>query len=259
MALICPEPLRPQPLRAPEALAPAHLVWRAGPAAEGLPTHPAMSGIVIQPAEVVLGLRGWEDAFEHLLPGAQPPTLCACFDLEKITRMALRQSGLAAETLASAACAEGLEPGARTARWMLAQAATRGLIHHYLDVTRQVVDDLSRGEGSRWGVSAVLRCARECLTGVLLAERGHLIMSWPSLVAHADTPALAALLDASQAADALTPALSRELGDALATQRARIIPEASPLPERVPGYDALQALLVRARLDPDTFAQPPAP
>lgn len=255
--LTCPEPLRPAPINAPALeLAPAHLAWRAGPLAEGLPTHPALGGVVIQPAAVVLGLRGWEDAFEAPLPGVSPPALCACFDLEKLLRMALRQSGLAAETLASPACAAGLEAGAHTARRALAQAATRGLIHHYLDVTRQVVHDLSRGDATRWGVPAVLRCARECLTGARLAERGELVLGWSALREGAEDDTLDALITALLDGQPPRGELAEALGASLDTQRARMVPDRSPLPERVPDYDALQALLVRARLDPDAFAAP---
>ncbi len=166
-------------------------------------------GAYVTPAEVVLGLRGWDDADEGL-----DPEPFALFDIEKLVRMMLHQSGLAFEALCAAQSLGALDVPARE----LARAAvTHEILSYYRDVT--AVLETGNREGWRW---------RTLMTGALLAQQG--------VVSHA------------------MPTLCRMLGagaepSATEVVRLRTALASSPhLPETPADYDLLNAFVVASRL-----------
>lgn len=177
-----------------------------------LAERPRLGGVFVTPARRALGLRGWEDAYEGLA-GENPWVI---FDLEKLIRMALRQSGLAFELLTSAATWSRAEFGARA----IARAAvTRDLIEHYHDVARPLLDD--EAEASRWRW-------RSLLSGWALATRGEVSRNVATLTELAGT--------AEQ-----TPAVAARLIDEMLAGDA--------LPRRPADYDWLEESLVNARME----------
>jgi hypothetical protein len=106
------------------------------------------------------GLRPWDDALEGDSPG--PWVL---FEVEKLVRMALHQSGLAFEALASAHCW-----GDFLAREVANAAATQGLLAYYRDIARPLIE--GNTESWRW---------RALLTGVAIAREGIVSLSLPRL------------------------------------------------------------------------------
>ena len=187
-------------------------------------TH-SLAGIVVHPAHVVLGLAGWEDAFEGILPACKTPVVL--FDLEKLLRMMLSQSGLAAEILAAptlVAAPPGFDP-----RALLDALATTRLLDHYRQLPRaRHIEDL-----------------RGLMTGALLARTGQLSLRPQTLLL-----ALAEVMDTAPLHAALLD------GEASALARAEDSLRAlwgrgegtNSLPARPLGYDAASAMLVAARM-----------
>lgn len=96
-----------------EAPAVVHHVAYRGLEVTGIAQPAAFAGIVVQPAQTVLALPGWEDAYEVVVDGA----LHTLFDIEKLIRMLLHGSHLALEVLGSPARALGLEAADQILDW----------------------------------------------------------------------------------------------------------------------------------------------
>ena len=155
--------------------------------------------------DTLAGLRPWDDALEGAAPG--PWVL---FEVEKLVRMALRQSGLAFEALTSAVCW-----GTFPARDIARAAVTKQLLRYYRDVARPLRDGAT--DSNRW---------RALLTGAALAKHG---------IVSRDITTLRSLLDAPADPE---PAVVVELLDAL---------ESSNLPSRPTDYDYLNDVVVSYR------------
>lgn len=164
-------------------------------------------GVFVTPATEVLGLRAWDDADE----GADPAPW-VLFDVEKLIRMALHQSGLAFEALTSAT-----SWGSFPAREIAQASVTSGILQYYRDVTTPLAD--GKTEQWRW---------RTLLTGALLT-RGIVSQSLPWLC------------------DELQVASRFNQAD-FATLRA-LLDGPSPLPGRPTDYDFVNDLIVRLRLE----------
>lgn len=169
--------------------------------------HGRVVGCYVTDAATALGLRPWDDAAE----GRQGQAAWVLFDVEKLVRMALHQSGLAFEALCSAATW-----GDFPARAIADAAVTVNVLDYYRDVTAPLL----HGRAERWRY-------RTLLTGVLLAEQG--------IVSH-DLSTLAGRL-------ALEPGVDLSAAPAL-HERLR----SSSLPTRPSGYDFLNDFVVQARL-----------
>jgi hypothetical protein len=185
-------------------------------------------GVLAQPPHVVMGLRGWEDAFEGVLTDGAPFVL---FEVEKIARMALRQDGLAFEILAAPGRLHStdFEP-----RDLVSWAMTRGALAHYRDVTAPWLDALSR-----LPADAVRAGARELLTGAALARHGAFGLELGRLLERLGEDELAGLL-AELDARPDDAALRAGLTARAAELHAELDPAADgPLPARPPDYDAL--------------------
>jgi hypothetical protein len=214
-----------------------------GPQVVGHDAPWRLGGIIIQPAHIVLGLRPWEDAFEGVItPPDAAPIPWVCFDLEKIIRMMLHQSGLALTLLAGVT----IEAGPVNPRAIAANAITHAQLHHWRDVTAPGVAD-PPADPVRW-----LGLVRQLLTGVLLAEHAHFMAWLPAQRPHAPAP-LGALIGELLDGAPLTEQARQDSAPALSALWHRMDPaRPSALPERPSGYEALNALLVQARLDAAT-------
>ncbi|MEM1348445.1 MAG: nucleotidyltransferase domain-containing protein [Myxococcota bacterium] len=214
-------------------------LW-SGPSVHGFRASPErIGGVVVQPAHVVLGLRGWEDAFEGVLDHGTPYVL---FDLEKIIRMALRQSTLAMELL-SAPIVHHAAPEF-SPRDIVAGLITRQLVRAYDQMTRDVGEIIARRDAS----GALCR-VREMLTGATLARDGVFSLHIDDLVQNWASDELSVMVQAMRRGVALEEdqwsALERELKDV----RARLSLEAvEALPEQPTSYDAVHDALVAMRL-----------
>ncbi len=194
-------------------------------------------GVLAQPPDVVMGLRGWEDAFEGVLPDATP---FALFEVEKLARMALRQDGLAVEILAAPdrLHASDFEP-----RDVVSWTMTRGVLAHYRDVTAPWLDALPH-----LPFTAVRLGARALLTGVALARDAAFGVELETLIAHLDASRMGELLEAlaRRPEDAQIRAVLEAAARAL---HAELDPSVSgPLPEGVPDYDALHHAVYHWRM-----------
>lgn len=220
----------PEPSRSLPPL--LHAGWWGGPACEGIAMAPArFGGIVVQPAEVVLGLRGWEDAFEGILAGSNTPYVF--FELEKIIRMMLRQSPMALEILAAPTAnesrREGFDPR-DLIRWL----TTSRILDSYLD----------------FPAATDLATLRPLLTAALLAKQQQLSLSLTTLLEQlsevSGEPLWRQLAEKSPDADVIARADAAARGMVRAGIEAGA--GANSLPASPIGYDEANALLVRWRL-----------
>ncbi|RVU42606.1 hypothetical protein EA187_15575 [Lujinxingia sediminis] len=224
---------------------PALLAWVEGPGAEGIETPWRLAGITILPASTLLGLRAFEDAYEDQLPGEAPDgsdCMRVIFDLEKLLRMALHQSVLALELLASPAPLQLHAPFNELAPVELAQAAiTSGVIRAYRGVLPSTLDAIDAGERM-----AALSGLRRLYTASLLhrdavmgTDLGAQLLSCaPSPIA----PIVEGWSDGP-----LRPAQARALKDE-ARRLDALLDLPGALPERPHDYDLLHETLVAWRL-----------
>lgn len=221
------------------------VVW-SGPPVNGYAGAPwRIGGYFVEPIESVLGLRPFDDALEgriELEDGAEPVPY-VFFEVEKIARMILHDSGLAFEILASPArlrasdrVVDDDEP-----RTLVRRAVCRGLLGHYRECTEGGLDDLRSGRDL--SVETALRLVRELATGAALqtgratldletlAERRGIDVVGDLSTAEDVEPHREALLESCEA---LAAALEEDAESALSTR-----PDA---------YDAIDEWLVERRL-----------
>lgn len=139
----------------------------SGRAVHGFDSRLRLGGVVVQPAEVVLGIRAWDDAFEGVFELDEEPVPYALFEVEKIVRMMLHQSGLAFEILASPAMLHDEEFPARR---IVDAAVTRGILHHYRNVASGWMARLVETQGQGAEPADVLDVVRNALTGRALVD-----------------------------------------------------------------------------------------
>ncbi|MFW5968470.1 MAG: DNA polymerase beta superfamily protein, partial [Persicimonas sp.] len=151
-------------------------VW-SGPPVHGYDGPVRVAGVLAQPAELVLGIRSWNDAFEGTLDlsesGDEIPY--ALFEVEKIVRMMLHQSGLALEILASPTLLVAGGNGRRggelfPARRIVESAITGDIIHHYRDVAGRWLERIEEAGRANLGEVDAREVARNALTGRALME-----------------------------------------------------------------------------------------
>lgn len=135
-------------------------------------------GVFVTEPRTVMGLRGWDDARE----GIRAEIPWVLFDLEKIVRMALHQSGLAFEILTSPVCDPQSDfPSRRVAT----SAFHAGLVSYYRDIALPLVEGTST-EFWRW---------RSLLTGWLLSTSGLVSHRLPELITRTNDDSLRGLVD----------------------------------------------------------------
>ena len=221
------------------------------------PARTWWGGVLVQPARVVLGLRAFEDAFEAVTVSGQPLVL---FDLEKITRMALRQSGLALQILGqpgAAWLARGWHP-----HELLRACVSREVLSCFADVTARAAwraqQRLEPGaqEALDDGDALLMELA-QLLTGATLARDGalsygvpELLGSWPALSARA---ILQEVCERGRR-DALDAARRTSAGRGALVQSVQMLrawlepSRAVALPARPADYEGAQQQLIQARL-----------
>jgi len=135
----------------------AHAVVIGGPSFDGFEGFERqLGGIWIEPTPSVLGLPAFDDADE-----GREPSLYACFEVEKILRMLLRQSPLALRTWASPI---------RSSRWdddfllgVIERALSQTMVHFMLELSSDASRRAERAsamqktwanDSLRWALSA---------------------------------------------------------------------------------------------------------
>ncbi len=225
---------------------PAHFLalW-SGRAVHGFTSPERVGGVVVQPADVVLGIRSWDDAFEGILEVAQWGNAApfALFEVEKIVRMMLHQSGLAFEILASPAV---LHDADFPARRIVDAAVTRGVLHHYRDVAQGQIARLERAQGQGVRPADLLDIARHALTGVALADGLVDFHLWELVDAYGSSTLEGLLREAPHDAK-LDDGYRADFARAVESLIERIDPDAAKLPDNPEDYDYLNDLVVTQR------------
>lgn len=228
-----------------------HFCAYDGPAVCRKDARMRLGGVFVAPADEVLGIRLWNDACEGVLEpegverttGTTESIPWVAYDLEKILRMMLHQSGLALEILASPVV---LRQSEMDLRGIVEAAMTRGIVDHYLDVARGIVERASAVRDEREGQTEVWRDAiHQALVGLALCE-GRVSFSLSTLLEWRDEEGLAAALEGGEAGgsgdcDDLRARATGLIDELEASERAG-------LPESPRGYDALNDYLVQTRL-----------
>lgn len=224
---------------------PALLAWVEGPGAEGFDSAWRLAGVTILPASTLLGLRAFEDAYEDHLPGAAPDgrdCMRVLFDLEKILRMALHQSVLALELLASPAPLQLRAPFDTLAPIELAQAAiTSGIVSVYRGVLPATLDAIDAGERV-----ASLSGLRRLYTASLLHAEAVMGTELAALLKSCAPSPIAPIVEGWSDAP-LRPDEARALKDE-ARRLDALLDVPGALPERPQNYDLLHETLVAWRL-----------
>ncbi|TXD38102.1 hypothetical protein FRC98_04180 [Lujinxingia vulgaris] len=224
---------------------PALLAWVEGPGAEGFESAWRLAGVTILPASTLLGLRAFEDAYEDHLPGAAPDgrdCMRVIFDVEKILRMALHQSVLALELLASPTPLQLQAPFDRIAPVELAQAAlTSGVLRAYRGALPATLDAIDAGQRV-----AALSGLRRLYTAGLLHREAMMGTDLGALLKSCAPSPIAPIVEGWSDA-ALSPDEARAL-KAEARRLDALLDSPGALPERPQNYDLLHETLVAWRL-----------
>ncbi len=202
---------------------------------------PVMCGVAVHDARTVLGLKAWRDCVEG---SGREGGMWTMYELEKLLRMTLRQSVLAADVISSVASGD-FDGGwilSQALTWdfpvALAQQCTLSMAHMREDIR----DFFASPE-------RVIYMAWTLLTGVTLARQSLYCRHFPTLMEHHEDRLLTqALLDVTRGADVDGEACGvmaqrfEHLYDELMT-RAQ-----NNLPQRPAGYDVLHEFLIEQRM-----------
>lgn len=203
-----------------------------------------LGGVFAQPASTVLGLRGWPDAMEWTITretlSATPVPVCF-FELEKITRMMLRQSALALHILAAPNLLNSTRDMGFDARLLIQMTLTRSIKAHYIDLLNHI--DVASQSSNR--MADLLDLTRQCLTGCTLYVHGALGLQMSTVSAFWPNGPVRDMLDKLLASQPVEMALIHQVST---TIRHLFVTAETNLPERPADYDGAQAMLVNARL-----------
>jgi|GEM_PF-2510182 len=223
----------------------------SGSVLHGFDSGLRLGGVFVESADVVLGLRSWNDAREGILAGqGGAPIPYAIFEVEKIVRMLLGQSGLAFEMLASPVLFKtrmSLSDEAFPARRILNAAVTSELVHHYRDVARTGLARLMAAKGQGARRVDVFGLVRSALTGRALM-RAEVDLNLTRLLAQYATPEFAECLANMGADDLMEPAWLREFEREMEAIITALKPEDAALPSRPSDYEWLHDFVIAARL-----------
>lgn len=147
-------------------------LW-SGPEVSGYEGAPyRIGGFFAEPLESVVGLRPFADTIEGTvdLEGVEQSVPYVLFEIEKLVRMVLHQSGLAFELLASPCWIETADDEApcRVARSILERGLASGILAHYREGAGSTLDDEADRDGRserEW-----LELVREVGTGAALVQ-----------------------------------------------------------------------------------------
>lgn len=207
-------------------------------------SHHKLGGVFVQPANIVLGLRGWPDAMEWTISrkslGATPLPV-SCFALEKITRMMLRQSALALHILAAPNLFNTPHHVGVDARHLIEMTLTRSIKAHYIDLLNHI--EVAHLANDRQ--ADLLDLTRQCITGCTLYVHGAFGLQMHSVSAFWLNGPVRDMLDALLASQPVEASLMRQ---ASKTMRRLFDTAKTRLPERPTDYNGAQSMLVNARL-----------
>ncbi|MFJ4502884.1 DNA polymerase beta superfamily protein [Streptomyces sp. NPDC088864] len=207
-----------------------------------------MRGVHLLPAEDLVGLREPEETRSRMWDRDGVEMDLVTHDLRKFVRLMLKPNGYVLEQLLSPLVVHTTPLHAELVA-LAPQVLTRNHAHHYRGfATTQWRLFKRTGE-----LKPLLYTFRALLTGVHLMRDGEVLAHLPTLLARVDAPDYLPGLIAAKAeaehggADGVDATAVRRDVEALrgvldAAQ------EASRLPDRAGGFDALHALVVRARL-----------
>lgn len=231
-------------------------VW-SGPQVHGFDSPIRFGGVMFQPAEVVLGIRAWDDAHEGVieLEAADARAPWALFEVEKIVRMMLHQSGLAFEILASPAVFYESRAQDFPARRVVEAAVTRQVVAHYRDVAAGLIERMLAARFEGVGPTDLLDLFRQLLTGWALCDGVVEFDLW-RLVERRGDDALRGKLREVQSGAKVDADMWAELDESARELLAAIEPDtADGLPEQPSDYGWLNDLVVESRSN----AQAPNP
>jgi predicted nucleotidyltransferase len=207
-------------------------------------------GVHLLPPESVLRIERPLETFESKFTAEGLAVDLISLDLRRFLELVLRKTGFVFElALGHAPVMEG--PHSEELRLLVRRAMTRSLYFHYEGLYRNRLGEFHRGKVKR--AADLLHMYRALLTGRRLLAAGELETSLPALLAADPVPEAADLLamqvSAAPAAvrDDKVPALLAPLESLHAAMKAAF--ETSPLPAEVPKPAALDAFLVRLRLE----------
>lgn len=204
-----------------DAAQPRFVAQLSGAEVNGHDVPTRIGATFVRDARTICGLRAWDDATE----GVHDGTPWAAFEVEKLARMMLHQSGLAFELLASSRVwSDDFAP-----RRIIQAAATSQLLTYYQDVAHPLTQGRLHDELWRW---------RSLLTGLLLARGGEVSLRLETLLERLDEDSFAGL-----------PVGRLPTATVAADAHAEMIERAAPLPDRVSDYDWLDAWVADLRLN----------
>lgn len=227
---------------------PVLLTCWSGPEVHGFESPVRVGGVFVEPLESVVSLRSFSDSLEGTLrlSGVDRPVPYTFYDLEKVARMLLHDSGTALEILATPAAIDWKSNRLELGRRIVRQGASSGLLHHYAEASWPTVRALR--EGRSLDRRELLEAARHLSTGVGLVE-GRVAFDLRTMVDHHR--------QGDVLADSLEWQTAPEPGSSAYTRVADVF---SDLWERIDGsdggvlgeealdYDGLNATVVEERL-----------
>lgn len=207
----------------PELVAarPRFVAQLTGAEVNGHDTPVRIGAAFVRDARTVCGLRAWDDAAE----GVHDGTPWAAFEVEKLVRMMLHQSGLAFELLASARVWSDDFDGRR----IIQAAATSQVLAYYEDVTHPLATGRLHEELWRW---------RSLLSGLLLARHGEVSFRLPTLLERLDEVRFGGLAKGGVPTASIAADAHAELAERWAS-----------LPNQVSDYDWLDDRVAHLRLN----------
>jgi hypothetical protein len=225
-------------------------LW-SGPPIHGYQTPTKLGGVVVHPAETVLGLRAWDDAYEGILTTSDTDDTIpwVLFDIEKIVRMMLRQSGLAFEILASPVCATGDALGGRDfpARRVIEAAIHQDILLYYRDAADSVAWDADGLESREYRLQ-IVDAVRRARTGVELRD-GRVQLELAALLESVEDD-VAETVRALLGDDTVEPEQHTLVRDRVTSWcRTLETPGTSTLGEQPDDYDWLHEFVVEQRLE----------
>ncbi|AWV89273.1 DNA polymerase beta superfamily protein [Bradymonas sediminis] len=207
-----------------------------------------LGGVFVESAGVVLGLRSWNDAREGVIDTVP----YAIFEVEKIVRMMLHQSGLAFEILASPVLFETNSSGADgtgfPARRVVNAAVTQGLLHHYRDVARGMLDRLLAAKGRGASLEDIFGLVRTALTGRALMQ-AEVDFNLATLLVNHASPKVAGYIRNTVPEDLVNKAWLNGFARTLEPLIASLAPEDSALPTNPTDYEWLHEFVISSRLE----------
>lgn len=226
---------------------PVSLTFWSGPEVHGFASRLRLGGVFVEPVESVVSLRSFSDSLEGTvrIEGVDEPVPYTLYDLEKVARMLLHDSGTALEILGAPAGVDWTPNRVAFGRRVVRRGATAGLATHYLEVARPTVEALVAGEPV--GRLELLEGSRRLLTGVGLLD-GRVEFDLSRLLDEYADDGLEEVLGGAEAPAPDSGAYAA-VADRLGELRVRLEEaEGGVLSDEALDYDGLDEMIVEERL-----------